>query len=86
MVDCENRYAAVPQNPGSIVANFGTPLALLPECPITPMGKETIMRHAVMAVAVAFGPHIAVVRRPARKVAEVVMTYLDHRRRIIDEK
>ena len=44
------------------------------------------MRHAVMAVAVAFGPHIAVVRRPARKVAEVVMTYLDHRRRIIDEK
>lgn len=44
------------------------------------------MRHAVMAVAVAFGPHIIMVRRPARKVAHLIMTYLDRRRRLIDDK
>ena len=43
------------------------------------------MKHAVMAVAVAFGPHLAVVRKPARRVASLVINYLDHRRRLIDE-
>jgi hypothetical protein len=44
------------------------------------------MRHAVMAVAVAFGPHMNVVRKPARTVAHLLMTYLDRRRRLIDER
>lgn len=43
------------------------------------------MRHAVMAVAVAFGPHITVVRKPARSLARLVINYLDRRRRLIDE-
>ena len=43
------------------------------------------MKHAVMAVAVAFGPHIKVVQKPAQTVAKIVMNYLDRRRRLIDE-
>ena len=38
---CENRYQQYPKI-GSIVANFGTPLALLPECPITPWARRQL--------------------------------------------
>ena len=44
------------------------------------------MRHAVLAAALAFGPHMKVIRRPARTIGHRVMAWLDRRREAIDER
>jgi hypothetical protein len=42
------------------------------------------MRHAVLAAALAFGPHVKVLRAPARTVGRAVMRWLDRRRELAD--
>lgn len=42
------------------------------------------MRHAVLAAALAFGPHLGVLRSPARRVGRRVMSWLDRRRDLVD--
>jgi len=42
------------------------------------------MRTAVLAAALAFGPHLAVLRAPARTLGRAVMGWLDRRRDIAD--
>jgi hypothetical protein len=48
------------------------------------------MRHAVMAAALAFHAPLTLARGPlpgaARRIAGVVMGWLDRRRRLIDEQ
>jgi hypothetical protein len=42
------------------------------------------MRTAVLAAALAFGPHLAVLRAPARTLGHAVMNWLDRRREQVD--
>ena len=44
------------------------------------------MRHAVLAAAIAFGPHLKVLRSPARRLGHRVMIWLDRRREAIDAR
>lgn len=44
------------------------------------------MRPVVAAAALAFGPHLGVLRRPARTLGRVAMELLDRRRRAIDRR
>ena len=48
------------------------------------------MRHAVMAAAVAFSPRLKLARAPGtrttRRLARLVLRYLDRRRRRIDAR
>lgn len=44
------------------------------------------MRHAVLAAALAFGPHLSVLRRPARSVGNRVIRWLDRRREMVDAR
>lgn len=44
------------------------------------------MRTAVMAAALAFGPHMRVIRAPARTFGRAVMNLLDRRRNAIDRR
>jgi hypothetical protein len=45
---------------------------------------EVSVRHAVLAAALAFGPHLSVVRPPIRALSRAVMTLLDRRRQAVD--
>lgn len=42
------------------------------------------MRPVVLAAALAFGPHLKVLRRPARRLGKTAMQLLDRRRKAID--
>jgi DNA-binding LacI/PurR family transcriptional regulator len=44
------------------------------------------MRHAVLAAALAFGPHLSVVRQPVRSLGRAVIRLLDRRRSAIDRR
>jgi len=44
------------------------------------------MRPVVIAAALAFGPHLSLLRRPARSLGRVAMDLLDRRRRAIDAR
>lgn len=44
------------------------------------------MRHAVLAAALAFGPHVKLIRPPVRRLARVVLGMLDRRRDAVDQR
>ena len=44
------------------------------------------MPPVVFAAAIAFGPHLSVLRKPARSLGRLTMQLLDRRRRAIDAR
>ncbi|MFK7931209.1 MAG: hypothetical protein AB8H79_23700 [Myxococcota bacterium] len=44
------------------------------------------MRHAVLAAAIAFGPHMRLLGVPARSVGRAVMSLLDRRRESLNRR